>query len=387
MYNQSTINCQSDYFSLVEKQPDLKSKPLNALVDIRSDYTDTLFSFRHPVTVTAKDGLSIIGLTNSLSHPSHIQTYLLEGSIEIPPSVYFNVISLNKNSRIYLESQDNDEPKLLAAPQRITVALPSPSIVINNIFTLNHQAKSSPYEETGTDHPYYELILVEQGELTLTIDGNSLTISRHECAVIFPNQYLHKQIKNDSITSYISIIFDAIGIPKKVKQNVFSLKNQLSYVFNQLIHLSNNEVELFSMDRLYHLVYAILIHIAAGPLKTDNKPRLSMRENYENEVFQSMVNYIEENIDKPVQISDLAEHFSLSRSSIQKYFKKYTNETPKEYINTIKLQHSKELIRNSQMSLSEISKAVGYGSSQYFSRVFSEKYGMSPSNYAKSVIK
>ena len=85
-------------------------------------------------------------------------------------------------------------------------------------------------------------------------------------------------------------------------------------------------------------------------------------------------------------MSDLVEHFSLSRSTIQSLFNKYANTTPKNYINTIRLNRSKQMIQETQMTLSQIADYLGYGSIQYFSRAFSKEFGLSPSSYAKSIV-
>ena len=111
-----------------------------------------------------------------------------------------------------------------------------------------------------------------------------------------------------------------------------------------------------------------------------------MRENYESELFQAMVDFLDAHVEDQNQVSDLVEHFSLSRSTIQSLFNKYANTTPKNYINTIRLNRSKQMIQETQMTLSQIADYLGYGSIQYFSRAFSKEFGLSPSSYAKSIV-
>lgn len=387
MYNQSTINTQSAYFTLITENPILDEKPQDALVDIRSNYTDTLFSFKQAVTVSAKEGLSIIALTDDLSQPSQLHRFLLEGSIEIPSKVYFNIIALTNSSQIYLESAINDEPKLLASPTRISIALPKPVLNIEQIFSMNYFSNLTQLNNSVKSHPYFELIIVDCGQLSIQLDEKKLTLDRQDSLLIYPNQKVQNTTTTDQDIAYLSLIFDLSTMPIQIQNKIFSLKNQLPYVSNQIKFLMNAKESPYGIDYIYQILHSVLLYMLAGPIEIETQTNTSMRENYESDILQSMISYIKENVEKPIQISDLVEEFSLSRSSIQKYFRKYTNETPKEHINTIKLEYSKELIRNSQMNLTEISKAVGYGSSQYFSRVFSEKYGLSPSSYAKSIVK
>ena len=58
---------------------------------------------------------------------------------------------------------------------------------------------------------------------------------------------------------------------------------------------------------------------------------------------------------------------------------------PGEYIRRIKLQESKQMIREGNMNFSEIANALQYSTIHHFSRQFKEKFGITPTEYAKSV--
>lgn len=55
------------------------------------------------------------------------------------------------------------------------------------------------------------------------------------------------------------------------------------------------------------------------------------------------------------------------------------------YVNHLKLEKSKELIGKAELNITQISNYLGYSSVHYFSRQFKQKYGMSPSEYSKSL--
>ena len=76
----------------------------------------------------------------------------------------------------------------------------------------------------------------------------------------------------------------------------------------------------------------------------------------------------------------------MSRSSIQTLFKVNLDVTPKQYISDLKFSKSKQMIKNSTYSISEISRMCGFSSIHYFSRKFKEKYGVTPTSYAKSIV-
>ncbi len=90
-----------------------------------------------------------------------------------------------------------------------------------------------------------------------------------------------------------------------------------------------------------------------------------------------------------------AEHFSLDELSgrfhINKYqicrdFKKYLKTTPLQYINSIRLEHAKELLQNTSLQVNEISWRVGFENVNYFIQLFKRENGTTPALYRKKRI-
>ena len=90
-----------------------------------------------------------------------------------------------------------------------------------------------------------------------------------------------------------------------------------------------------------------------------------------------------EKVTEPITIEEICHKFFMSRSSLQALFKMYLHSSPKSYLLNIKLQKSKELIRENQYTISEIADMLGFSSIHYFSRLFKKYYDVSPSEYAK----
>ena len=84
-------------------------------------------------------------------------------------------------------------------------------------------------------------------------------------------------------------------------------------------------------------------------------------------------------------IEEICHKFSISRSSLQTLFKNNLNMAPKQYISDLKLNKSKLLIKESVYTISEISSKLGFTSIHYFSRKFKQQYGITPTDYAKTI--
>ena len=81
----------------------------------------------------------------------------------------------------------------------------------------------------------------------------------------------------------------------------------------------------------------------------------------------------------------VARMVDVSSSYLTALFHKNLQISPGEYIRRIKLQESKQMIRENSMNITEIATTLQYSSVHHFSRQFKDKFGISPMEYAKSV--
>lgn len=73
----------------------------------------------------------------------------------------------------------------------------------------------------------------------------------------------------------------------------------------------------------------------------------------------------------------------LGKRQIEKIFKKTYGLTFREKAAELKMIHAKELICNTELSVSKVAAEVGYGSTNGFIKAFEKKYGESPNEYRK----
>lgn len=82
-----------------------------------------------------------------------------------------------------------------------------------------------------------------------------------------------------------------------------------------------------------------------------------------------------------LSLAELAKLCNLSLSSFKREFSKVFNDTPNNYITNQKLKRAKELLRITDMPVSEIAYGLGYNDPLYFTRIFKKKIGDSPTTY------
>lgn len=100
-----------------------------------------------------------------------------------------------------------------------------------------------------------------------------------------------------------------------------------------------------------------------------------------NKVIHDVIAYIDQNYLAPISLTDLAEHFFLSKEHLSRLFKKETGQNLFSYIMYLKLTESKRLLKTTDMTLDDIAFHLGFSNGNYFSKVFKKNCNLSPSEY------
>ncbi|WP_455169151.1 helix-turn-helix domain-containing protein, partial [Aegicerativicinus sediminis] len=87
--------------------------------------------------------------------------------------------------------------------------------------------------------------------------------------------------------------------------------------------------------------------------------------------------------DESFGVSELANAMHMSRSNLLRKCKKQTNLSASLFIRQIRLEQALELIKDSEMTISEVSYQVGFGNTSYFIKCFKEQYGVTPGEVDK----
>jgi len=95
---------------------------------------------------------------------------------------------------------------------------------------------------------------------------------------------------------------------------------------------------------------------------------------------QQAISYINENICTQIQLEDLAKRTGLSLSGFKQKFRRETGISPREYINTKKIEKAKEMLKSGK-TVTDTAYALEFSSSSYFSALFKQRESITPSEY------
>jgi two-component system response regulator YesN len=109
---------------------------------------------------------------------------------------------------------------------------------------------------------------------------------------------------------------------------------------------------------------------------------LNIREVTKEEKFVRQVKeYVINNYDKKISLSDISGQIYMSQSYLSYSFKRQTGKNLVEYINEVKIEKAKEMLMDPKVRIKDVYHKVGFSDYSYFSRVFKRVTGTSPLNY------
>lgn len=104
--------------------------------------------------------------------------------------------------------------------------------------------------------------------------------------------------------------------------------------------------------------------------------------NYRKEIVQA-IKYIHKHYDKKITVEEIAEAVNYSPNYLCSIFRKETNISLTEYINSIRIKEAKKLLLNSNLKNYEIAEKVGFADDNYFARTFKQVTGVRPNDFKK----
>lgn len=363
-------------------------------------YADVLLYFHEEVCIELQSGMAVI-LVSFTPDVKDIKLFAVHRFIRLKPNIYFNIMSVSPTASYKIITHDNYKfgSNTLEPPYKFNRILPN--IHINEILGYYYSIRTSGYKFNGERHNYYELTFVDRGNLITEVEGTTYTLNEKELIIYTPGQFHTQSIEKGSSCSYVTIIFDMkIFIENNTANNdefinnkIFSYDKKIYNLINAFVQESSSQIP-YMNSLMLCLLQEIIIRLLQLPFlkninysEKNDKPSSAIHKHYQDELLEKILDFINESIYEPITIFEICQKFSLSRSSLQILFKENMDTTPKKYIINLKLEKSCQMIREEKYTISNIALMLGFNSIHYFSRAFTQKYSISPSEYAKQMLK
>ncbi len=248
-----------------------------------------------------------------------------------------------------------------------------------------YQEKEPGFLFPGEAQPMPELVYVDGGSLHAVVDGREILLEQGDMVLYGKNQWHTQHADRTVKPRLVTVSFEAEGA-------------DLDRLCNRRIHLPPKAVAIlqdmlreqtqmddYSQDMLISLLQMLLLTVLRDEDSQRQSQQVTECLSSENQMIRAAQQYIASHVMEKLTVPVVAENVQISASYLTALFHKHLQISPGEYIRRMKLQKSKQLIREGKLNFSEIAKALEYSTVQHFSRQFKQMFGMTPSQYGKSV--
>lgn len=266
--------------------------------------------------------------------------------------------------------------------------------VLNTGCTHIEAARDYPYKNHPAHHNFnwkswrrleeYQVIYITKGQGFFESESYSqVKVKAGTLIILFPNEkHRYKPDSNTGWDEYWVGVKGAI-IDNLLVAGYLSPANPCHYIgFNDsVISLYDLIIEKTKQERPGYqpLISGIVLHLIGNCHAIIKQSAL---ENNEDEVIINKARLLfRANINNPYSPENTAKELNVGYSWFRKRFKSYTGLSPGQYYLQLKIERAKELLTNSNMRIKEIAIELNFDSALYFSKIFRDKTGFSPSDY------
>lgn len=244
---------------------------------------------------------------------------------------------------------------------------------------------SSKYEQdwlsASHSHFFTEIFYVKKGRGHMRIENQIITLQPDDI-VIINMQVLHTEISSpaDPLEYYVIGVED-LSIQSD-ESPYYSLIHCPDQAFRQIFE--NIYTEMHNQQEDYVTICQSYLEILVLQLCRKKKISYDIVENTKGtrECYQ-VKRYIETNYHDKITLETLAKHSNLTKFYLSHKFSELYNESPISYLNHVRINACKNLLRTTNHSISEIAEMTGFSSPSYLSQTFTKHCGMSPQQFRK----
>lgn len=230
---------------------------------------------------------------------------------------------------------------------------------------------------------HYLLHYVRSGKGTYCFDGNAFHLTAGDMFMIFPSTVVSYIADAQEPWEYCWVGFNGTEARRMLSETAFSESSPVlhvndgnrleTYLFNIYRASGNTPSTDARMAGYLYLLLAELMEVAPAERRS-----LEMQE-----YLAQALRYIQYNYATDIQVAQMASYVGISRSQLYRAFMDKFEVSPHTFLKRYRINEACMLLRNSNLSISEVANSVGFSDPLYFSRVFKEIKGMTPTQFGE----
>lgn len=239
--------------------------------------------------------------------------------------------------------------------------------------------------EVGREDYYLQYLI--KGEMDVWLDGVRQVMRPGQVILYYPHTGYHYAMHGQEEVQYYWVHFTGADAGDLVQNCRLPNQTLLDIGSSASIQLDFEEVfrDFIVRDSCFSLSAAAKLTSICVEISRRVEMAGSSPSETDSRIYHSLA-YIHKNYDRDLTIEQLAalEHLSVSR--FRTLFKARTGLSPMDYLIILRLNHARQLMTQTDLTLREIADAVGYQDQLYFSRIFKKRTGYTPSAYRQNLL-
>ncbi len=252
-------------------------------------------------------------------------------------------------------------------------------------------------------HETFEMVYIKSGSGVFEIGEQNVSVGSNDIVIIKPNQSHKLNVKSEGGCDFIVLYFkfmdqtehtlsevslgDFINFVSGRESGSFiklkvSQKNDIIVLLNRI--LKEQTSDQLGSDLLNYLMLMELFVLISRALKAEWENSIKNKSPKIKELMQSAIQFVHNNFEREISITDIAKYVFLSPSYFTRAFKENTGLSPMQYLLNIRIKRACELLQETDQKVGEIALSVGFSNQQRFNDMFKKQTNMTPMQYRNS---
>lgn len=268
------------------------------------------------------------------------------------------------------------------------------------IFSAVHQHRRESYHFSHHIHSTIEIYLITKGQCQMDIANEKLFCEPGDFIIILPNTVHSFYVSGQESCEFDHIHFKPepfyeITIdcdPTRALDLIHALLLYCSFYHKQS---ADETIQLYvsailskaSLENPLAMAHINLdlTHLILYIIEQQVQSSHCHKGGFQNLYVARALEYIKEHYGEKILLTDIAQYLNISERYLTRIFRQYTNLTVSSYINIYRINQAIVMMTNTDQSLTEIALLIGLKNSQYFTRLFCQIIGITPSRYRRLI--
>lgn len=276
-------------------------------------------------------------------------------------------------------------------------------INVSKIVTIHYFEFEKSFRTAGESHDFWELVYAERESLLCSADGREITLEQGEILFHKPNEFhtLAANGKTAPNVFVLSFVCKSESI-KFFENKKFALSSHLAKFIHSILdegrrtfNIAYSDPNLKKMKLLdnptlggeqliKNYLEIFLINLLRDQTETvyGNLSFLPWKEPPAKPI-DDITAILNEGIYSSLSINDICSKAAYSKAYLFRIFKAKTGKTIMNYYTELKIERAKQMLRENELSVREISERLAFSAPDYFTKTFKRITGLTPLAYKK----